>query len=150
MNRRFLLALAILVPATAGAQEPRATANRAEGPVPSVATLRSQVESLEATNRDLASRLAQVEGVVSELRRFREAVLFAIEPELRALRERIGELESVWAEDYAEHRHSFTAPPFGWGTKAVVDLCTNCLIPYVSQNKVGKSEWSERTTSVPE
>lgn len=148
MDRRILFALAILVPATAGAQEPRASASRTQATDPTVAALRSQVESLQTVNEDLDSRVAQLESMVSELRRFRERVLFAIDPELKELRGRIGALESAWADDYANHRHVYKSTPFGLAPAAALANCADCLIGFVSQQKVGSS--NEATTSVPE
>lgn len=148
MHRHVLVALAILVPATAGAQQPRASAVRSEGTDSTVAALRSQVESLQTVNQDLGSRLAQLESVVNELRRFRERVLFAIQPELGELDERIGALEAAWADDYADHRHGYKNTPFGLATAGALANCADCLIAFVPQQNVGSS--AEATTSAPE
>lgn len=133
----------------------------------SVAVLRSRVEALERTNRDLTRRLdafarrvpgergedelavepgtpaveTPTPGQVAEVReglRFGEEVMRIVEPALAPLRQRVSFLE----EQYESHAHKYISPPgMGWATwpalQSVIENCSGCLFPFKNQDKYG-------------
>lgn len=124
----------------------------------SVAALRSQVESLERANRELAQKLdelarqrpgdrggdgtglgAPTPGQVDEVReglRTSDEVMRIVEPRLAALRERMAALE----KRHEGHAHQYISPPsMGWATWTNIqdfgDTCPGCLLPFKSPEK---------------
>lgn len=143
----------------------------------SVAALRSQVESLERANRELARRLDELSVLIpmgddgkpgpdpglspesaptaqeDEWRReleFRENVLAVVGPELARLEEQIAALVA----SYEGHVHEYQPPAaMGWTTWRNVqgfgDNCPDCMIPFRSPQAASGSPGSRNRDTGP-